>query len=255
MENELFGHAKGAFTGAATSYSGLIHQADGGTLFLDEIDCMSLQAQVKFLRFLQDKECKPLGSGKAFQVDVRIIAASNIDLENAVAEGKFRPDLFYRLNIIPLLLPPLHVRKKDIPLLARHFLNKYAWEFDKPAGDFTPEALQRLLAYEWPGNVRELENVIERAVVFSKDETIHEKDIVLPHLRDVSSQETFREAKSRAIIQFEKKYIQDLLLAYGGNITKAATAAQKHRRAFWELIRKYRIDARNYKPRLLEKPG
>ena len=252
VENELFGHAKGAFTGASKAFSGLIHEADGGTLFLDEIDCLPLQAQVKFLRFLQDKEYKPLGSSKLSQADVRVIVASNIDLDEAVSEGKFRRDLFYRLNIVPITLPPLRDRKEDIPLLARHFLEIFASEFKKRVVDFTSEALQKLLTYEWPGNVRELENVVERAIIFSKGHVIQDGDIILPHLKNVLQQETFHEAKSRAITQFEKRYIQDLLLAYGGNITRAAKAAQKNRRAFWELIRKYKIDVRSYKPGPLE---
>lgn len=249
VENELFGHAKGAFTGASRSYFGLINEADGGTLFLDEIDCLPLQAQVKFLRFLQNKEYKPLGSSKMVQADVRVIVASNIDLEEAVSNGRFRRDLFYRLNIIPITLPPLQARRKDIPLLARHFLEMYASEFGKSVVDLTAEALQKLLTYEWPGNVRELENVIERAIVFSGHENIHENDIVLPRPKNTLSQETFQEAKFRAITQFEKRYIQGLLIAYGGNITKAARAAQKNRRAFWELIRKYKIDVQAYKLR------
>jgi two-component system response regulator GlrR len=241
VENELFGHVKGAFTGAFESYTGLIHGAHNGTLFLDEIDCLPLQAQVKLLRFLQDREYRQLGSAKTNQADVRIIVASNLDLEKMVSEGKFRQDLFYRLNIIPLRLPPLHNRQADIPLLARHFLSKYASEFRRPARDFTPGALEKLLLYEWPGNVRELENVVQRAVVFCQQEIIQGADIALPRVESTAPQESLQAAKSKVIAEFEKKYIQGLLLVHQGNISRAAKAAQKNRRAFWELMRKYEI--------------
>jgi two-component system response regulator GlrR len=242
VENELFGHTQGAFTGASSAQPGLIHEAHGGTIFLDEIDCLPLLAQVKVLRFLQEKEYKQLGSAKVHHADVRVVAATNIDLEKAVKEGKFRQDLYYRLNIIPLSLPPLRERKEDIPLLAQHFVDKYASEFNHPAKQFTSEALQRLVLYDWPGNVRELENVIERAVIFSKEMSIEHADIVLSHPETTLSRESFRIAKAKAIEQFEKKYIQALLVTYHGNISKAAEAVQKNRRAFWELIRKYKID-------------
>lgn len=247
IENELFGHVRGAFTGANSSRPGLIHEANQGTLFLDEIDCLPLLAQAKFLRFLQEKEYKQLGSYKIHHADVRVVAATNIDLEKAVKEGKFRQDLYYRLNVIPLSLPELQDRKEDIPLLARHFLNQYASEFNKQVMDFTPEAIQKLLLFEWPGNVRELENVVERAVIFSKLTVIESGDILLPSQVPASYEQPFQEAKSRVIAEFEKNYIHGLLLAHHGNISKAAKAAQKNRRAFWELIRKYKIDMRNFK--------
>ncbi len=242
VENELFGHEKGAFTGAINRYPGLIHEAHGGTLFLDEIDCLPLQMQVKLLRFIQDKEYRQLGSAKMHQANVRIIAASNIDLEKMVSEGGFRRDLFYRLNVISIVLPPLRERKTDIPILTRHFLDKYAFEFNRPVPGLSSEALQKLLIYEWPGNVRELENVIQRVTVFSLQPIIHEAEIVLPLSKKSEVQESFRITKSKAIIQFEKNYIQGILLAHHGNISQAAKAAQKNRRAFWELIRKYKID-------------
>lgn len=243
VENELFGHVKGAFTGASQSYSGLISEANGGTLFLDEIGSLPLQAQVKLLRFIQDKEYRQLGSSKLHQADVRIIAASNLDLEKAASEGRFRQDLFYRLNIIPIMLPPLRERKEDISLLAGHFLEKYANEFKKQITDFSPGAVQKLMFYEWPGNVRELENIIERAVVFSKQTIIQDTDIFLPSLEAAKSHESFKVAKAKNTAQFEKDYIQGLLLVNQGNITKAAKAAQKNRRAFWELIKKHKIAA------------
>jgi transcriptional regulator with PAS, ATPase and Fis domain len=155
VENELFGHERGAFTGASITAHGLIREAEGGTLFLDEIDCLPLLAQVKLLRFLQEKEYRLLGSTTIYRADVRVIAAANTELESAVKEGKLRQDLYYRLNVIPLRLPRLQDRREDIPLLARHFLARYAAEFKKAIGEFSPEAMQKLLLYEWPGNVRQ----------------------------------------------------------------------------------------------------
>ncbi len=255
VENELFGHVQGAFTSALKSSPGLINEADGGSLFLDEIDCLPFHAQVKFLRFIQDKEYRQLGCIKMRQADVRIIAASNINLEDAVSEQKFRRDLFYRLNIIPLILPPLRERKEDIPLLSRHFLIKYAEGFNKRMTEFDEEALQKLIMYEWPGNVRELENVIERAVIFSTQKNISGSDILLRQIEQDKTHESFRSAKARVIEQFEKNYIHGVLLANQGNITKAARVANKNRRALWELIRKYKIDTQRYNSSSLHKTG
>jgi two-component system, NtrC family, response regulator GlrR len=247
VENELFGHEREAFTGAASSRSGLIHEADGGTLFMDEIDCLPLLAQVKLLRFLQDKEYRPLGSMKMRQADVRVMAATNIDLEEAVRAGKLRPDLYYRLNVIPLVLPPLRERREDIPLLARHFLARYADEFDKVITDFSLTAMQMLLLYEWPGNVRELEHVIERAIVMCERKVIGSEDIQLPRLKPGASEASFQEMKATMIAQFERTYINGLLRAHRGNISKAARAARKDPRALRQLIRKHKIDVRVFK--------
>jgi transcriptional regulator with PAS, ATPase and Fis domain len=243
----LFGHIREAPTGASSSQPGLIHEADGGTLFLDEIDSLPLPAQTKFLLFLQEKEYKQLGSTKVSHADVRVVAATNIDLEKAVGEGRFRHDLYYRLNIVPLPLPPLRERRLDIPLLARYFLEKYALEFKKPVKDFSPDAIQSLLGYEWPGNVRELENVIERSIIFSRESIIQSTDIILPHSKPSPRLNSFKTEKARRIEQFEKDYIQNLLMAHRGNISRAAEEAKKNRRAFWELIRKYQIDVQRFK--------
>jgi transcriptional regulator with PAS, ATPase and Fis domain len=167
LESTLFGHVKGAFTSAIASKKGLFEIADRGTLFLDEIGTMGLDTQSKILRVLQDRKFMHLGGVHEIQVDVRIIAATNVDLKQQVREGKFREDLFYRLNVITIDLPPLLERKEDIPLLATFFLDKYSRENERPVRRLTPETLRPLLAYSWPGNVRELENVIERAVVLS----------------------------------------------------------------------------------------
>jgi DNA-binding NtrC family response regulator len=243
VENELFGHEQGAYTGANSSATGLLLSADGGTVLLDEVDSLPLAAQVKLLRFLQERQFQPLGSRKTCTADIRIIAASNIDLEEATRTGQFRRDLFYRLNVIPIHLPPLRERREDIPLLARHFLQKYAWKFGKTVSAFGPGAMYKLMAYDWPGNVRELENMIERAVVLSPRSVLQGTDLALPVLSPSDTFETFRELKARTIEQFERNYLQQVLLAHEGNITRASEAAGKDRRAFWELMRKHNLTA------------
>ena len=248
VENELFGHIRGAFTSASSLQVGLIEEASGGTLFLDEIDCLPVHAQVKLLRFLQEKEYRPLGSSRMRRADVRVVAASNLNLEEAVDTGKVRQDLFYRLNIISLTLPPLRDRREDIPLLARHFLAKYSREFDSAVRDFTDEALNMLMVYSWPGNVRELEHAVERAIVLCNRPLIQASDIVLSNQAVAGKRESLREAKAKEIERFEKNYIQGVLSACRGNITRAAEISQKNRRAFWQLIQKYRIDVSRFKP-------
>lgn len=251
VENELFGHARGAFTNAFALQTGLVEEASGGTLFLDEIDCLPMLAQVKLLRFLQEKEYRPLGSAKVQRANVRIIAASNVDLEEAVKNGRMRQDLFYRLNIISLTLPPLRERREDIPLLTDHFLEKYANEFGKPKARLTAEALHVLMNHGWPGNVRELEHVIERSLALCEGAVITESDLALASsTKSKRPLESLQEAKAREIAQFEKNYIQNLLRACSGNITRAAHAAQKNRRAFWQLIQKHQIDVSRFKPGL-----
>lgn len=241
LENELFGHESGAFTGASSSQSGLIEAADGGTLFLDEIDCLPLLAQVKLLRFLQDKEYRPLGSRKVCRADIRVIAASNVNFEEAVQSGRFRSDLYYRLNLVQLVLPPLRQRNGDIPLLACHFLAKCQVEFAKPAKILSQAALQKLSRYDWPGNVRELENVIARAVILCEQSAINSEDIRLPIPLRTADDDSFKALKAMRIAEFEKGYIQQALSANDGNVTKAAKAAKKNRRAFWQLMHKYNI--------------
>lgn len=250
VENELFGHERGAFTNAFALQTGLVEEASGGTLFLDEIDCLPTLAQVKLLRFLQEKEYRPLGSSKLRRANVRIIAASNLDLAEAVENGKMRQDLFYRLNIISLSLPPLRERQEDIPLLTHHFIDKYAHEFGKPTVSCSPESLQLLMSHGWPGNVRELEHVVERALALCDGPVITEYDLALTSSHPKRHLESLQEAKAREIAQFEKNYIQGLLRACSGNITRAAHVAQKNRRAFWQLIQKHQIDVSKFRPGL-----
>ena len=247
LENELFGHERGAFTGASGPRTGLIQEAEKGTLFLDEVNSLPLLAQVKLLRFLQDKEFRPLGSTKSIKGDVRIIAASNAVLDEAVAAGTLRRDLYYRLNVVPIVLPPLRERASDIVVLARHFLAEYAPKLNSPAVEFSVEAERKLMLYSWPGNVRELEHVIERVVVLCTQKTIEEEHIVLPGETNNPGRLSFSEMKANVIAQFEMNYVESLLLAYKGNITRAAEAAQKERRTFWELIRKHNIDVQRFK--------
>lgn len=247
VENELFGHTRGAYTSASNLQVGLIEEANGGTLFLDEIDCLPIFAQVKLLRFLQEKEYRPLGSPKMRRADVRVIAASNVNLPDAVDSGRVRQDLFYRLNIISLPLPPLRDRCDDIPLLARHFLLKYARESEKRVARFSDEALHLLMAHSWPGNVRELEHVIERAVVLCQGDLIESRDVLLTNSSLTGRRESLQEAKAKEIARFERSYIQGVLSISRGNITKAAQVAQKNRRAFWQLIQKHQIDVQRFK--------
>jgi two-component system, NtrC family, response regulator GlrR len=203
------------------------------------VDALPLAAQVKLLRLLQDKEFRPLGSQKVQKAEVRIIAATNTDIHARMSKGLFREDLFYRLNVLSLQLPPLRERKEDIGALAWHFLaNLCARSADAPK-NISPAALQRLHAYAWPGNVRELENVLEGSAVFCSGGRIESSDIRLPQAPAAREDESFHAQKARMIAQFEEGYIRAMLAANQNNITKAARAAGKDRRSFWELMRKY----------------
>ena len=246
-ENELFGHLLGAFTGATNHKQGLIAEAEGGTLFLDEVDGFPLSVQVKLLRFLEEKTYRPLGCTKERQANVRLIAAMNSDPEMAVSSGKLRLDLFYRLNIFSLRLPNLRERIEDIPLLARHFLMNISRSQGITINDLSESAVKKLTAHDWPGNVRELEHAIERAVVFCDSEVIREHDISLDDVKTDEPVVPFQEKKAQKVRQFEIEYIEKLLLAHGGSITKAAATAQKDRKAFSRLISKYGIDVKRFK--------
>jgi DNA-binding NtrC family response regulator len=237
FENELFGHVRGAYTDAHGEQRGLAALADKGTLFLDEIDSLSLAAQAKLLRFLEDHQFKPLGSERYAHSDVKIVAASNRNLELQVAEKQFRGDLYFRLNVLHLELPPLRERTQDVPLLAQHFLALYT-----PSGTrkvLTPAALHHLMSYNWPGNIRELANVIQRAIVFSRGTQINGCDIALPEPAPRFQPGTFRTARQEAIQSFEREYVGQLLRRNQGNITWAANEAGKERRAFGRLVKKY----------------
>src|SRR6202047_1534785 len=252
LESTLFGHVKGAFTSAIASKKGLFEIADRGTLFLDEIATMGLETQAKILRVLQDRKFMHLGGISEIQVDVRIIAATNVDLKQQVKEGKFREDLFYRLNVITIDLPPLRQRKNDIPLLAEHFIVKFAEENDRPVRRITPEALRPLMSYSWPGNVRELENVIERAVVLSSGPEIS-MDLLPDSMMGRGSSFSMHDAPSDASLfeiveDVERRVITDMLERCNWNQTEAAerfhvplsTLNQKIRRLNIEIRKKGR---------------
>ncbi|HEX5749553.1 MAG TPA: sigma-54 dependent transcriptional regulator [Archangium sp.] len=252
FENELFGHAHGAFTGARTRSNGLAAEAHQGTLFLDEIDSLPLASQVKLLRFIQLKEYRPLGDPRLRHSDARIIAATNADLVTAVREGRFRADLFFRLRVLPLVVPPLRERREDIPALLEHFLRRYAAEYGKPPVSFSRQALQHLYAYDWPGNIRELENCVRYLLCTRSGGTVHPEELpLLSHLEQETAaasppesaaalhQETFQSAKRRVVSAFERQYLQRTLQAHHGNIAAAARASGKHRRAFFELMRRH----------------
>jgi two-component system, NtrC family, response regulator GlrR len=241
VESEIFGHKRGAFTGAASDQAGLIREADGGTLFLDEIGCLAPQAQVKLLRFLQDGEYRAVGSHQILRANVRVIAATNADFNQVMRSGKFREDLFYRLNVLTLTLPALRERAGDIVLLTYNFFEKQAAISKSRPKILSLAALTRLLSYSWPGNVRELQNVLMRAIVLSDHEVIEATDIHLPDERPGAEDQSFQALKSRAVWRFEHDFLTAALRAHEGNISRAALAVRKNRRAFWELLRKHNL--------------
>jgi len=241
LESELFGYKRGAFTDAVSDTPGLVAEANRGTLFLDEVGEVSPKVQVKLLRFLQEKEIKPLGSTKTIRADVRIISATNRNLQEAAATGQFREDLYYRLNIVPISIPPLRDRKEDIPLLANHFLLKFVKEFDKKINEISPLAMQKLVGHQWPGNVRELENKIQQTVVMASSNVIRPEDIDSPGELD-----PFKQEKKKVLSQFEYNYVTKLLSLHNGNISRASRAAGMDRKNFWLLMKKHEIDAKRY---------
>jgi two-component system response regulator GlrR len=247
LESKLFGHERGAFTGAVRSTKGLFTQAHEGTIFLDEIGDMSLSTQAKLLRVLQERQFYPLGSEKLVEVDVRMIVATNKDLEDLVKQGLFREDLFYRIHVIPLFLPPLRERKEDIPLLAEHFLKRFSQQMKKEVKGVTPAAMQKLMLYDWPGNVRELENTIEYSVAMTQQDLINEELILQP--KGVSSPGPLKSLKE-ARDDYEKSYLIHLLEICGGNISKAAKLAGKYRADLYDLLKKHNLNIADFK-----KPG
>lgn len=256
VENELFGHSKGAFTGALVEKHGLFHEADGGTLFLDEINSLNMAAQSKLLRVLQDQEFRPLGSTKSRVVDVKIVVATNTDLRYLVETRQFREDLFYRLNVLAVVLPPLRDRREDIPELARHFVKRSAEEFGKGSVRLSVDAIKKMMNYAWPGNVRELQGVMQRAVAMATGEELEAPDLDLPAHEPsrsvatfvpegrVTDQGGFQAMKTKVIDEFERTYLCQILSTHQGNISKAARAAHKERRAFQRLLHKHGLDRR-----------
>ncbi len=247
QESELFGHMRGAFTGAIKDKIGLFLQAQKGTILLDEIGETAPSTQVKLLRFLQDGEIRPVGGNKAIYVDARIIAATNENLEKAVEFGKFRKDLFYRINVIRIHLPSLRERREDVPLLVEYFLEKILEKLKKGKRVFSKESMKALTNYNWPGNIRELQNIIERAVTLSKNETISVEELPLPAEEfSVLTEDLLEDQKRKSFIvtslaEQEKNAIVEALNKYGGNQTKVAQVLGISTTTLWRKIKKYRI--------------
>ncbi|MBU4101536.1 MAG: sigma-54 dependent transcriptional regulator [Proteobacteria bacterium] len=243
LEGELFGYEKGAFTGAVRNKRGFFAQADGGTIFLDEVSEMSEAMQAKLLRVLQEKQFHTLGGEKSIEVDVRILTATNKNLEDEVKSGAFREDLFYRIYVIPIHLPPLRERNEDIPLLADHFIKKFVGKMKKEIKGISTPALQKLLSYSWPGNVRELENTIEYAVAMTAQDVISEDLILQTKITEEDKLKPLREAKG----EFEKSYISNILSLTGGNVSKAAKLAGKYRADLYDILKKHDLNPSDFK--------
>jgi two-component system response regulator GlrR len=244
LENELFGHARGAFTGADDDEEGLLAAAHTGTIFFDELSEMPPSMQVKLLRVLEEKEFFPLGSREKKKIDIRIIAASNKNLEMEVRQGRFREDLFYRVHVIPIKLPALEERREDIPELVKHFLEKFSKEMSKSIREISPEAMQKLLAHPWPGNIRELENTIECAVALADTPVITQQHILRDMPKEQRPFESFKDAKEI----FERQYLMELLEITSGNMSQAAKLAGKYRADLYTLLRKHHIDPSDFRP-------
>ncbi|HBT4564516.1 TPA: two-component system response regulator GlrR [Klebsiella pneumoniae] len=243
LESELFGHARGAFTGAVSNREGLFQAAEGGTLFLDEIGDMPVALQVKLLRVLQERKVRPLGSNRDIEINVRIISATHRDLPKAMARGEFREDLFYRLNVVNLKIPPLFERTEDIPLLANHLLRQSADRHKPFVRAFSSDAMKRLMAAKWPGNVRQLVNVIEQCVALTSSPVIGDALVEQALEGENTALPTFVEARN----QFELNYLRKLLQITKGNVTHAARMAGRNRTEFYKLLSRHELDANDFK--------
>jgi two-component system response regulator GlrR len=245
LESELFGHIKGAFTSAEGTKKGLLQMADGGTLFMDEIAELSPQLQVKLLRVFQDGELYPVGAVKPVKIDIRLVAATNQDLWKAIREGKFREDLYYRIHVIPIFLPPLRDRIEDVPLLANHFLQHFNREMSKSVQGFSAEVMQRLMLHSWPGNVRELANVVERAVALSTRTVITPDSLFLGggEMREQRKLMPLDEARE----EHDRAYLTQVLTETGGNVSRAAALVGRYRAELYKMMRKYGINPADFK--------
>ncbi len=252
LETELFGYTKGAFTDAKHDKKGLFQEADKGTIFLDEIGDLPLSLQTKLLRVLQEKEIKPVGHPKTFKVDVRVVASTNRNLRELMSDGRFREDLFYRLNVVSIELPPLREREEDLPLLIEHFLKIYSKKFGKKGLTLAPGFMETVHAYSWQGNVRELENAIERAVIMARSSAITVSDLT-PEVREECAVATcvkhlpYREAKEGVLTSFNQEYLTHVLSEQRGNVTHAAKQCGLERQALQQLIRRYGIKAEDFR--------
>jgi len=243
FEDELFGHVRGAFTGAVAERKGLFEEAEGGTLFLDEVGDLTAPTQVKLLRAIQEGEIRRIGDSRPRKVDVRLLCATHRDLADLVARGNFREDLFYRISVFPLAVPPLRERKEDIVLLADRFLRRSATELAKPLTGFTRQAMDRLIAYAWPGNVRELENKIRQAAVLAREGEIGPESLLLDPRAFAPDDASLHQARNR----FERDYLVRLLTRNRGNVSSAAREAGKHRAEFYELMKKHEMRPEDYR--------
>lgn len=259
LESELFGHVKGSFTGAVSNKKGLFESADGGTLFLDEIGNISMSTQAKLLRFIEQREFKAVGDSRTRTVNIRLITATNKDLETMVADGNFREDLYYRINIFPIEIPPLRGRRDDIPALAFHFLNLFSKEMEHPVKELSAAAMNLLMNHDWPGNVRELENVVHRAVILTSDDVIRQGHLInlidmLPHI-DLDVPRTSEElkqikkiARQKSVENVEKHFVLGALKRNHWNVTRSAEETGMQRSNFQALMKKYDIRIRGTEP-------
>jgi transcriptional regulator with PAS, ATPase and Fis domain len=237
LESELFGYKKGAFTDAKSDKKGLIFEANEGTLFLDEITEMPLTLQAKLLRVIEEREVRPLGDTNSYPIDVRIISTSNRDIESSVKQGRFREDLYYRLKVIDIEMPPLRERKEDMPLLIQHFITKFSNEFKKNILEASEDALKLLINYSWPGNVRELENVIQRAITLGQHEVILPEDLPASFIQK-TDEKLFEKAMEEKFTlgQLEKEYIKRVLIETGGNKSKTAERLGLDRKTLYRKL-------------------
>ena len=256
VESELFGHEQGAFTGATRKRRGKFEAADGGTLFLDEIGDMSLETQAKVLRVLQEKRFERVGGSTSLEVDVRILAATNHDLEALIDKGEFRRDLYYRLNVVTVELPPLRERPEDLPLLIDHFLDKAAGRQDRQRPELDADAAKALVRHSWPGNVRELEHAVEHAVALCSQDRITLADLPAPLAAgkdqpdtfDAGTSREFKAAKQQAVDSFERRFLSDALRRHGGNITRAAEEIGMYRQHLQVKVAKLGLDPESFRP-------
>ena len=251
LESELFGYEKGAFTGAVQSRSGKIELADGGTLFLDEIETMAAPMQVKLLRVLQEREVERLGGNRKVKIDMRVIAATNVDLSLCLARGTLREDFYYRINVIPIQLPPLRERLEDLPLLVEHILSRHAVAIERKIRQVAPKVLDQMLAYHWPGNIRELENILERAIVKSRGDVIENVDLPGPPQRILDLWYAGNGAREISLKQWlsnsEKDYLRSLLIKYKGSISSTAKEAKVDNKTLYRKMRRHGLHKESFK--------
>jgi DNA-binding NtrC family response regulator len=251
LESELFGYEKGAFTGAIQSRGGKIELADGGTLFLDEIEAMAAPMQVKLLRVLQEREVERLGGNRKVKIDMRVIAATNVDLSLCLARGTLREDFYYRINVIPIQLPPLRERLEDLPLLIEHILDRHPVAMDRKIRQVAPKVLDQMLAYHWPGNIRELENILERAIVKSHSDVIENVDLPAPPQRILDLWYAGNGAREISLKQWlsnsEKDYLRSLLIKYKGSISSTAKEAKVDNKTLYRKMRRHGLHKESFK--------